>query len=185
MTTETSSTQTGVILTDTASAKVATLLAQEGREDLALRIAVQPGGCSGLRYQLFFDERSLDYYDYTGAEWYLAPRAGVVRSLVGPYVDFNGLNDYIVTATTPVFVDDAFVGIAGADLSVDKIERRLVSARRASSRNHLRGELVIVNASDRIVASTSALHIAGSLFAAKDAARQEIPGVSWSILEVD
>ena len=28
--------------------------------DLALRIAVQPGGCSGLRYQLFFDERSLD-----------------------------------------------------------------------------------------------------------------------------
>ena len=25
-----------------------------------LRIAVQPGGCSGLRYQLFFDERTLD-----------------------------------------------------------------------------------------------------------------------------
>src|SRR4029079_5516132 len=33
---------------------------QEGRDDLALRISVQPGGCSGLRYQLFFDERSLD-----------------------------------------------------------------------------------------------------------------------------
>ena len=36
------------------------LLSQEGRDDLALRVAVQPGGCSGLRYQLFFDERSLD-----------------------------------------------------------------------------------------------------------------------------
>ncbi len=36
------------------------LLEQEGRDDLALRVAVQPGGCSGLRYQLFFDERSLD-----------------------------------------------------------------------------------------------------------------------------
>ena len=36
------------------------LLEQEGRDDLALRIAVQPGGCSGLRYQLFFDERTLD-----------------------------------------------------------------------------------------------------------------------------
>ena len=36
------------------------LLDQEGRDDLALRVAVQPGGCSGLRYQLFFDERSLD-----------------------------------------------------------------------------------------------------------------------------
>ena len=30
------------------------------REDLSLRVAVQPGGCSGLRYQLFFDDRSLD-----------------------------------------------------------------------------------------------------------------------------
>ncbi len=50
----------GVVLTSGAAAKVRTLLEQEGRDDLALRIAVQPGGCSGLRYQLFFDERSLD-----------------------------------------------------------------------------------------------------------------------------
>ena len=49
-----------VVLTDEASSKVKSLLDHEGRDDLALRIAVQPGGCSGLRYQLFFDERSLD-----------------------------------------------------------------------------------------------------------------------------
>ncbi len=51
---------TGVVLSDPAADKVKALLAQEGRDDLALRVAVQPGGCSGLRYQLFFDERSLD-----------------------------------------------------------------------------------------------------------------------------
>ena len=51
---------TGIVLTDTAASKVKSLLEQEGRDDLALRVAVQPGGCSGLRYQLFFDERSLD-----------------------------------------------------------------------------------------------------------------------------
>ena len=50
----------GVVLTDAAAAKVASLLAQEGRDDLRLRIAVQPGGCSGLVYQLYFDERTLD-----------------------------------------------------------------------------------------------------------------------------
>ena len=50
----------GVTLTDVAATKVKTLLEQEGRTDLALRIAVQPGGCSGLRYQLFFDDRTLD-----------------------------------------------------------------------------------------------------------------------------
>ncbi len=50
----------GVTLTDAAAVKAKALLDQEGRDDLALRIAVQPGGCSGLRYQLFFDERQLD-----------------------------------------------------------------------------------------------------------------------------
>lgn len=50
----------GVVLTEGAATKVKNLLEQEGRDDLALRVAVQPGGCSGLRYQLFFDERSLD-----------------------------------------------------------------------------------------------------------------------------
>ena len=37
--------------------KVKSLLEQEGRDDLRLRVAVQPGGCSGLIYQLYFDER--------------------------------------------------------------------------------------------------------------------------------
>jgi iron-sulfur cluster assembly accessory protein len=49
-----------VTLSDAAAEKAKTLLDQEGRDDLRLRIAVQPGGCSGLRYQLFFDERELE-----------------------------------------------------------------------------------------------------------------------------
>ncbi|MHA6512297.1 HesB/IscA family protein [Tessaracoccus sp. Z1128] len=52
--------QTGVVLTDVAVQKVRALLDAEGRTDLSLRIAVQPGGCSGLRYQLYFDDRELD-----------------------------------------------------------------------------------------------------------------------------
>src|SRR5690606_39369838 len=50
----------GVVLTEAAAAKAKALLEQEGRDDMHLRIAVQPGGCAGLRYQLFFDERELD-----------------------------------------------------------------------------------------------------------------------------
>jgi iron-sulfur cluster assembly accessory protein len=57
---ETATTTHGVTLTAAAAAKAKALLDQEGRDDLALRIAVQPGGCAGLRYQLFFDDRSLD-----------------------------------------------------------------------------------------------------------------------------
>ena len=50
----------GVTMTDAAAVKAKSLLDQEGRTDLALRIAVQPGGCAGLRYNLFFDDRDLD-----------------------------------------------------------------------------------------------------------------------------
>ncbi len=50
----------GATLTASAAAKARALLEREGNPDMVLRIAVQPGGCSGLRYELFFDDRTLD-----------------------------------------------------------------------------------------------------------------------------
>ena len=51
-----STTQTdAIILTEAASAKVAELIEQEGNPELALRVAVRPGGCSGFSYEMFFD----------------------------------------------------------------------------------------------------------------------------------
>ncbi|MGW9631441.1 iron-sulfur cluster insertion protein ErpA [Agromyces sp. NPDC055520] len=73
----------GVKLSDTAAGKVRSLLEQEGRDDLRLRVAVQPGGCSGLIYQLYFDERLLDgdaVVDYEGVEV-------VVDKMSVPYLD--------------------------------------------------------------------------------------------------
>ncbi|MBK0421387.1 iron-sulfur cluster insertion protein ErpA [Leucobacter sp. CSA2] len=73
----------GVTLSETAQQKVRSLLTQEGRDDLRLRIAVQPGGCSGLIYQLFFDERTLDndaVVDFDGVEV-------VVDQMSIPYLD--------------------------------------------------------------------------------------------------
>ena len=70
------------LLSDPAASKVKALLDQEGRDDLRLRIAVQPGGCSGLRYQLFFDERFLDgdqTYEFGGVEV-------IVDRMSGPYL---------------------------------------------------------------------------------------------------
>jgi len=58
--TATETTTHGVTMSEAASAKAKALLDQEGRDDLALRIAVQPGGCAGLKYNLFFDDRTLD-----------------------------------------------------------------------------------------------------------------------------
>jgi iron-sulfur cluster assembly accessory protein len=73
----------GVLLTDVAAGKVRSLLEQEGRDDLRLRVAVQPGGCSGLIYQLYFDERTLDgdaVRDFGGVEV-------IVDRMSVPYLD--------------------------------------------------------------------------------------------------
>ena len=44
-----------ITLTDNAASKVKELLDAEGATDLALRVAVRPGGCSGFSYEMFFD----------------------------------------------------------------------------------------------------------------------------------
>ena len=80
---ETTQTTHGVLLTEVASAKVKSLLEQEGRDDLRLRVGVQPGGCSGLIYQLYFDERMLDgdaVVDFDGVEV-------IVDKMSVPYLD--------------------------------------------------------------------------------------------------
>ena len=86
----------GVTLTDAAAAKAKALLDQEGRDDMHLRIAVQPGGCAGLRYQLFFDERTLD--------------GDLFR-------DFNGLRVAVDRMSAP-YVQDAVIDF------VDSIEKQ-------------------------------------------------------------
>jgi iron-sulfur cluster assembly accessory protein len=73
----------GVSLTETAAQKVRALLEAEGRDDLRLRINVQPGGCSGLIYQLFFDEQLEEedaIVDFNGVEV-------VVDQMSVPYLD--------------------------------------------------------------------------------------------------
>ena len=78
-----SSLDSGVVLTDQAQSKVRTLIEAEGRDDLRLRVAVQPGGCSGLIYQLYFDEQLAEddvVKEFNGVEV-------VVDKMSVPYLD--------------------------------------------------------------------------------------------------
>lgn len=49
-----------ITLTDNAAAKVGELIAAEGEDGLALRVAVRPGGCSGFSYEMYFDTDRAD-----------------------------------------------------------------------------------------------------------------------------
>ncbi|HEY3263045.1 MAG TPA: iron-sulfur cluster assembly accessory protein [Pseudonocardiaceae bacterium] len=101
MTVQEQTATTGVTLTAEAAGKAKALLDQEGRDDLKLRIAVQPGGCAGLKYQLFFDERDLDgdhVQDFNGLQL-------VVDRMSAPYLQ-NAVIDFADTIEKQGFTID-------------------------------------------------------------------------------
>lgn len=81
----------GVInLTDVASEKVKQLIEAEGQPDLALRVAVRPGGCSGFQYEMFFDSDISDddlKADFNGVSVVVDP--GSAPHLEGATLDYK------------------------------------------------------------------------------------------------
>lgn len=80
----------GVTLTPTAIDKAKTLMGREQRDDLRLRLVVKAGGCSGFRYDMFFDERELDgdaVVAFDGVEVVIDPKSAPY--LEGASIDYE------------------------------------------------------------------------------------------------
>jgi iron-sulfur cluster assembly accessory protein len=85
-----------VTLTEAAAKKAASLVTQEGRDDLRLRLAAAAGGCAGLRYQLFFTPDVLDGDETT---------------------EYDGI-DLVVDKMSKIYLDGAIIDF------VDKIDQQ-------------------------------------------------------------
>ena len=87
-----------ITLTDTAAVKVKDLLEAEGALDLALRVAVRPGGCSGFSYEMFFDgdvaaDDEKATFGNPGATVSVVVDAASAQMLQGATLDYkDGLN---------------------------------------------------------------------------------------------
>ena len=82
--------QRTVILTDAAVAKVRELIDAEGDAELALRMAVRPGGCSGFSYEMFFDsdtEAGDVVEDFDGVRVVVDPQSA--ERLTGSTLDYR------------------------------------------------------------------------------------------------
>jgi iron-sulfur cluster assembly protein/iron-sulfur cluster insertion protein len=96
-----------ITLTDTAARKVKQLLEAEGAEELALRVAVRPGGCSGFSYEMFFDgdiagddEKALFGADGQMVQVVVDPASA--QLLVGATLDYkDGLDQSGFAITNP------------------------------------------------------------------------------------
>ena len=77
-------------LTDAAAAKVSELIKQEGNADLALRVAVRPGGCSGFSYEMFFDtDIADDDLESTVADVKVVVDPASASLLIGATLDYK------------------------------------------------------------------------------------------------
>ncbi|HEV7757370.1 MAG TPA: iron-sulfur cluster insertion protein ErpA, partial [Acidimicrobiales bacterium] len=90
-----------IALTDNAADKVRNLMDAEGVPDLALRVAVRPGGCSGFSYEMFFDSDIADD---------------------DKFVDFNGVR-VVVDQSSAMLLEGATLdykdGLQGAGFAID------------------------------------------------------------------
>ena len=84
-----------ITLTDDATTKVGELIAGEGDDNLALRVAVRPGGCSGFSYEMFFDTERADddlEVNFGGIRVVVDPSSA--QLLEGATLDYkDGLNE--------------------------------------------------------------------------------------------
>jgi hypothetical protein len=120
-----------------------------------------PNGPQPLRVDL--DPRLPDFYDYTDAEWFVLPRGSGTTSVVGPYMDVLGANEYTVTVSAPVISQGAFIGVAAADLYLSGLERRL-----QPTLQDLPEPAVLANAAGRVITTTDWRLLPGQLLTADD-----------------
>lgn len=122
------------------------------------------------------DPASESFRDYTTLEWWRVPVSSGLPHITGPYVDYLCTDDYTLTLTIPVTHAGALIGVAGADIYVNDIERALLPHVRA-----IDGRATLVNASRRVVVSTDPHRPTGAILR-QDGSGQEVPCGETSLL---
>jgi DNA-binding FadR family transcriptional regulator len=108
-----------------------------------------------LRFNL--DTASVNLYDYLEMDWYTIARDRDSRCVYGPFLDYTGADYYVVTLTVPLSHDGQFLGVAGADLRMADLERRLMAIVDAAP-----GDAVLINSERTVLAANTPQWVAGS-----------------------
>ncbi len=92
-----------IALTDSATTKVKELMDAEGQPELYLRVAVRPGGCSGLSYEMFFDtEKAADDVTQDYGDVVVVVDPASAQYLAGASLDYkDGLQGAGFTINNP------------------------------------------------------------------------------------
>lgn len=122
------------------------------------------------------DTGNIGSYDYPLAPWFDVPHRTGRRVVVGPYVDYAGTDEYILTFAAPITSAAGFFGVAAADIRTNDLERALLPTLNSEG-----PATVLVNATGRVLASNTPSVIVGSMIHPEHGTHQELPpGEHWS-----
>ncbi|MFC7850868.1 cache domain-containing protein [Arthrobacter sp. NPDC057388] len=113
---------------------------------------------SGAVGRLDFDQTpgSNRYYDYEKLPFFSTAESTGEQTLWGPYIDYLGFEEYILTFTAPFSIHGTFMGVAGCDIRIKDLEPLIMP--------HLRvipGDAALINASNRVILGNSGMYLVG------------------------
>jgi hypothetical protein len=108
------------------------------------------------RLDLDMTRGSSRYYDYEKLPFFSTAATTGNQSLWGPYVDFLGFEEYILTFAAPLFVQGRFAGVAACDIRIKDLEPLIMPTLRA-----IPGDAALVNASNRVILGNSGSYLVG------------------------
>jgi hypothetical protein len=139
---------------------------------------------SGIeRLEVDLDADSAEFYDYTTTEWYREPERTGRPAVAGPYVDYICTHAYTFTLSVPLVLRGRFLGVAGADVLAEEVERAVLPALARRPRT-----AVLVSGNGRVIASNDASFAPGVVLARQAGADALVParaaaGLPWTLLE--
>jgi hypothetical protein len=96
------------------------------------------------------------FYDYEQLPWFsIAAKTGQ-QSIAGPYVDYLGFDEYIMTCTVPSYVHGQFIGVTGCDIRIRDLENAFIPFVR-----RIPGDAAILNGQNRVILGNSGRFIVG------------------------
>jgi hypothetical protein len=113
------------------------------------------------------------FYDFVTYEWFAEVVSTGNPAIQGPYLDYAGMDKYILTSMVPLSLDGVLIGTAGCDTEVRELETVIMPILRT-----IPGDAALVSKFDRIILGNSGRFLVGNRVVAlpKNASRCEIPG---------
>ncbi|MFJ4030328.1 cache domain-containing protein [Paenarthrobacter sp. NPDC089989] len=96
------------------------------------------------------------YYDYEKLPFFSTAAATGEQTLWGPYIDYLGFEEYIMTFTAPWSIHGQFAGVVGCDIRIKDLEPIIMPDLRS-----IHGDAALINASNRVILGNSGAYLVG------------------------